>query len=32
VFTRVLTQFDDFGQEDLDYLVAKLGDVLSHAA
>jgi uncharacterized protein (DUF2336 family) len=32
VITRVLTQFDDFGQEDLDYLVAKLGDVLSHAA
>lgn len=32
VISRVLTQFDDFGQEDLDYLVAKLGDVITHAA
>jgi uncharacterized protein (DUF2336 family) len=31
VITRILTQFKDFDQDDLDYLVAKLGDVLSVA-
>jgi uncharacterized protein (DUF2336 family) len=29
VLTRILTQFEDLPQEDLDYLVDKLGDVLS---
>ncbi len=29
VITRILTQFEDLPQEDLDYLVDKLGDVLS---
>ncbi len=28
VITRILTQFDDFDQDDLDYLVARLEDVL----
>ena len=28
VITRILTQFEDLPQEDLDYLVDKLGDVL----
>ena len=32
VIERVLTQYEDFGQEDLDYLLDKLGDVLSPAA
>lgn len=32
VIERVLTQFEDFGSEDLDYLLDKLGDVLSMAA
>jgi uncharacterized protein (DUF2336 family) len=31
VISLVLTQFEDFDQEDLDYLVAKLGDVLAAA-
>jgi uncharacterized protein (DUF2336 family) len=31
VITRMLTQFEDFDPDDLDYLVAKLGDVLSPA-
>jgi uncharacterized protein (DUF2336 family) len=31
VISLVLTQFEDFDQEDLDYLVAKLGDVLATA-
>lgn len=31
VITRILTQFDDFDPEDLEYLVAKLGDVLAPA-
>lgn len=31
VITRMLTQFDDFDPDDLDYLVAKLGDVLTVA-
>jgi uncharacterized protein (DUF2336 family) len=29
VITRVLSQCDDFGPDDLDYLVGKLGDLLS---
>jgi uncharacterized protein (DUF2336 family) len=29
VITRILTQFEDLPQEDLDYLLDKLGDVLS---
>jgi uncharacterized protein (DUF2336 family) len=29
VITRILTQFEDLPQEDLDYLVDKLGDVLT---
>jgi uncharacterized protein (DUF2336 family) len=32
VITRILTQFEDLPQEDLDYLVDKLGDVLSATA
>jgi len=32
VIERVLTQYEDFGAEDLDYLLDKLGDVLSTAA
>jgi uncharacterized protein (DUF2336 family) len=32
VIERVLTQYEDFGSEDLDYLLDKLGDVLSAAA
>ncbi len=32
VIERVLTQFEDFGPEDLDYLLGKLGDVLTVAA
>ena len=32
VIERVLTQFEDFGAEDLDYLLDKLGDVLNIAA
>ena len=28
VITRILTQFDDFDQDDLDYLVARLEDVM----
>ena len=32
VIERVLTQYEDFGAEDLDYLLDKLGDVLSVAA
>jgi len=31
VITRLLTQFEDFDQGDLEYLVAKLGDVLTVA-
>jgi len=31
VIERVLTQYEDFGQDDLDYLLDKLGDVLSAA-
>jgi uncharacterized protein (DUF2336 family) len=31
VITRVLTQFNDFDPENLEYLVAKLGDVLAAA-
>ena len=31
VITRILSQCDDFAPDDLDYLVAKLGDVLSPA-
>jgi len=29
VITRMLTQFENFDPEDLDYLVGKLGDVLT---
>jgi len=29
VITRILTQFEDLPQEDLDYLLDKLGDVVS---
>jgi uncharacterized protein (DUF2336 family) len=32
VIERVLTQYEDFGAEDLDYLLDKLGDVLHVAA
>jgi uncharacterized protein (DUF2336 family) len=32
VIERILTQYEDFGSEDLDYLLEKLGDVLSTAA
>lgn len=32
VITRILTQFEDLPQEDLDYLLDKLGDVLAVAA
>ena len=32
VITRILTQFEDLPQEDLDYLLDKLGDVLTVAA
>jgi uncharacterized protein (DUF2336 family) len=32
VITRILTQFEDLPQEDLDYLLDKLGDVLSVVA
>jgi uncharacterized protein (DUF2336 family) len=32
VITRILTQFEDFGTEDLDYLVNKLGDAVAAAA
>ena len=32
VITRILTQFEDLAQEDLDYLLDKLGDVLTVAA
>jgi uncharacterized protein (DUF2336 family) len=32
VITRILTQFEDLPQEDVDYLLAKLGDVLDVAA
>ena len=31
VIERILTQYEDFGQEDLDYLLDKLGDVLKAA-
>jgi uncharacterized protein (DUF2336 family) len=31
VITRVLSQCEDFAQDDLDYLVSKLGDVLTPA-
>jgi uncharacterized protein (DUF2336 family) len=31
VITRLLTQFEDFEQDDLEYLVTKLGDVLMAA-
>ncbi|MGE3623761.1 MAG: DUF2336 domain-containing protein [Bdellovibrionales bacterium] len=31
VIERVLTQYQDFGAEDIDYLLSKLGDVLSSA-
>jgi uncharacterized protein (DUF2336 family) len=31
VITRMLTQFEDFNAEDLDYLVDRLGDVLAAA-
>jgi hypothetical protein len=31
VITRILTQFDDFDQDDLDYLIARLEDVLMPA-
>jgi uncharacterized protein (DUF2336 family) len=32
VITRILTQFEDLPQEDLDYLLDRLGDVLTVAA
>lgn len=32
VIERVLTQYEDFGSDDLDYLLDKLGDVLQIAA
>lgn len=32
VIERVLTQYEDFGNDDLDYLLNKLGDVLNIAA
>jgi uncharacterized protein (DUF2336 family) len=32
VITRILTQFEDLPQDDLDYLLDKLGDVLTVAA
>ena len=32
VIERVLTQYEDFGSDDLDYLLDKLGDVLTVAA
>jgi uncharacterized protein (DUF2336 family) len=32
VITRILTQFEDLAQDDLDYLLDKLGDVLTVAA
>ena len=32
VIERVLTQYEDFGNDDLDYLLDKLGDVLGIAA
>jgi len=32
VIERILTQYEDFGPEDLDYLLEKLDDVLSTAA
>jgi uncharacterized protein (DUF2336 family) len=32
VVTRLLTQFEDFDQEDLDYLLAKIGGPFNHAA
>ena len=32
VITRILTQFEDLPQEDLDYLLEKLGDLLTVAA
>jgi uncharacterized protein (DUF2336 family) len=32
VITRILTQFEDLAQEDLDYLLEKLGDVLTVGA
>lgn len=32
VITRILTQFEDLPQEDLDYLLDKLGDVLTVSA
>jgi len=31
VIERVLTQYEDFGSEDLDYLLAKLGDMMAAA-
>ena len=31
VITRILTQFEDLPQEDLDYLLDRLGDVLTVA-
>ncbi len=31
VIERVLTQYEDFGSEDLDYLLDKLGDILTPA-
>lgn len=32
VIARILTQFDDFPSEDLEYMLGKLGDVLTMAA
>lgn len=32
VITRILTQFEEFGADDLDYLVNKLGDAVAAAA
>jgi uncharacterized protein (DUF2336 family) len=32
VISRILTQYEDFAREDLDYLLDKLGDVLAIAA
>lgn len=31
IIERILTQYEDFGSEDLDYLLEKLGDVLKVA-
>jgi hypothetical protein len=32
VITRILTQFEDMPQEDLEYLLDRLGDVLTATA